>query len=274
MVAVLSGNAPLRGVAAGCLGVMIAMIGTDPQTGTLRWTFDTLYLWDGLPLDAAAARRVRAAGTVRPPDRAGRDRVEGRDRQHLQGPVAGREGLLRQLVADPALLVDRRRHRLDPRHQRVGGRLARLWPRAQDREGRAPDLRQGRRARRDRVGKLEQRQGGRRAGADRRVRRARQRHHGDPARRLPDPRPGARPRHADQESQHHLFDGVVGGAGQHPGRRSLLRVQPAIRPHRDAALHADPPGGARHRLYRRVRGDALVGRPLSRCCSSAWSAGS
>jgi TctA family transporter len=50
MVAVLSGNAPLRGVAAGCLGVMIAMIGTDPQTGTLRWTFDTLYLWDGLPL--------------------------------------------------------------------------------------------------------------------------------------------------------------------------------------------------------------------------------
>ena len=50
MVAVLSGNAPLRGLAAGCLGVMIAMIGTDPQTGTLRWTFDTLYLWDGLRL--------------------------------------------------------------------------------------------------------------------------------------------------------------------------------------------------------------------------------
>ena len=50
MVALLSGNAPLRGIAAGCLGVMIAMIGSDPQTGTLRWTFDSLYLWDGLPL--------------------------------------------------------------------------------------------------------------------------------------------------------------------------------------------------------------------------------
>ncbi|MFL4979826.1 MAG: tripartite tricarboxylate transporter permease [Xanthobacteraceae bacterium] len=50
MVAVLSGNAPLRGITAGCLGVMIAMIGSDPQTGTLRWTFDSLYLWDGLPL--------------------------------------------------------------------------------------------------------------------------------------------------------------------------------------------------------------------------------
>jgi TctA family transporter len=50
MVAVLSGNAPLRGVAAACLGIMIAMIGSDPQTGTLRWTFDSLYLWDGLRL--------------------------------------------------------------------------------------------------------------------------------------------------------------------------------------------------------------------------------
>src|SRR5580765_7062123 len=50
MVAILSGNAPLRGLTAGCLGIMIAMIGTDPQSGTLRWTFDSLYLWDGLPL--------------------------------------------------------------------------------------------------------------------------------------------------------------------------------------------------------------------------------
>src|ERR1700752_2137584 len=50
IVGVLSRNAPLRGVAAGCLGIMIAMIGSDPQTGTLRWTFDSLYLRDGLPL--------------------------------------------------------------------------------------------------------------------------------------------------------------------------------------------------------------------------------
>ena len=50
MVAVLSGSAPLRGMVAGCFGIMIAMIGTDPQSGTLRWTFDSLYLWDGLPL--------------------------------------------------------------------------------------------------------------------------------------------------------------------------------------------------------------------------------
>src|SRR6266567_3386425 len=32
MVEILSGSALLRGITAGCLGVMIAMIGTDPQT--------------------------------------------------------------------------------------------------------------------------------------------------------------------------------------------------------------------------------------------------
>ena len=26
------------------------MIGSDPQTGTLRWTMGQLYLWEGLPL--------------------------------------------------------------------------------------------------------------------------------------------------------------------------------------------------------------------------------
>ncbi len=50
MVAVLSGNTPLRGITVGAAGVMLAMIGTDPQSGTLRWTFNSLYLWDGLPL--------------------------------------------------------------------------------------------------------------------------------------------------------------------------------------------------------------------------------
>lgn len=50
MVAVLSGNAPLRGVAIAGFGVMLSMIGGDPQTGTQRWSLDTLYLYDGLPL--------------------------------------------------------------------------------------------------------------------------------------------------------------------------------------------------------------------------------
>lgn len=50
MVAVLSGNAPLKGLTIASLGLMLSLIGSDPQTGTLRWTFGTLYLWDHLPL--------------------------------------------------------------------------------------------------------------------------------------------------------------------------------------------------------------------------------
>jgi TctA family transporter len=76
MVAVLSGGSPLRGLAIASFGLLLAMIGSDPQTGDLRWTLDTLYLWDGLHLvpvtlglfalpelaDMAIARRSIAGG--------------------------------------------------------------------------------------------------------------------------------------------------------------------------------------------------------------------
>jgi TctA family transporter len=50
MVAVLSGRTPLKGLTAACLGLMLAMVGSGSPSGTQRWTFDTLYLWDHLPL--------------------------------------------------------------------------------------------------------------------------------------------------------------------------------------------------------------------------------
>lgn len=50
MVAVLSGNTPLRGLVAAGFGLMLAMIGTDPQSGTERWTMGSIYLWEGLHL--------------------------------------------------------------------------------------------------------------------------------------------------------------------------------------------------------------------------------
>ena len=50
LVAVLSGSTLLKGLAAACIGLMVATAGDDPQTGTLRWTFDTIYLYDGLPV--------------------------------------------------------------------------------------------------------------------------------------------------------------------------------------------------------------------------------
>ena len=50
MVATLSGRAPLKGLCAAALGLMISMVGAGTQTGVMRWTFDWLYVWDGLPL--------------------------------------------------------------------------------------------------------------------------------------------------------------------------------------------------------------------------------
>jgi putative tricarboxylic transport membrane protein len=50
MVATLSGRAPLKGLTAAGIGLMISMIGSRSESGTLRWTFDTLYLYDGVPL--------------------------------------------------------------------------------------------------------------------------------------------------------------------------------------------------------------------------------
>ncbi|MBV8838346.1 MAG: tripartite tricarboxylate transporter permease [Alphaproteobacteria bacterium] len=50
MVATLSGRAPLKGLTVAGVGLMLAMIGSGTQTGTMRWTFEWLYLWDGLPI--------------------------------------------------------------------------------------------------------------------------------------------------------------------------------------------------------------------------------
>ncbi|KMK65143.1 tripartite tricarboxylate transporter permease [Puniceibacterium sp. IMCC21224] len=50
MVSSLSGNAPLRGIIVACFGILISMIGTDLQTGTVRWAENVLYLWDGVPM--------------------------------------------------------------------------------------------------------------------------------------------------------------------------------------------------------------------------------
>lgn len=50
MVAILSGRAPLKGLTAAALGLMLAMVGSGSQSGTLRWTFGTFYLWDHVPL--------------------------------------------------------------------------------------------------------------------------------------------------------------------------------------------------------------------------------
>jgi TctA family transporter len=44
------GRALLRGILAGLLGLLFALVGQDPQAGVLRFTFGQLYLWNGLDL--------------------------------------------------------------------------------------------------------------------------------------------------------------------------------------------------------------------------------
>lgn len=49
-IAAISGGHGRRALAVAGLGLLLAFIGLDPRTGTPRFTFGTLYLWDGLAL--------------------------------------------------------------------------------------------------------------------------------------------------------------------------------------------------------------------------------
>lgn len=50
MVGVLAGNFPLRGILAGLFGLILGSIGSAPATPEYRYTFDIIYLSDGIPL--------------------------------------------------------------------------------------------------------------------------------------------------------------------------------------------------------------------------------
>jgi TctA family transporter len=52
-IAMLSGRSLIKGVAVGFLGIMVSLVGLDPHTGSQRFTFDQLWLWDGVSVVAA-----------------------------------------------------------------------------------------------------------------------------------------------------------------------------------------------------------------------------
>jgi TctA family transporter len=52
MVAILSRGAVMKGLGSAILGLLIASIGVLPISGVNRFTFDNIYLWDGIPLVA------------------------------------------------------------------------------------------------------------------------------------------------------------------------------------------------------------------------------
>ena len=189
------------------------------------------------------------------------------------GHDPGREGLLRTLVADPALFMARSLPWRRSRHRRRDRGLDRLRTRGAHGKGRFANVRTWRRSRRHRLRKRQQREGGRRSRSDRRVRRARLRRHGDPARRVHDPRPCAGTGHARQEPPHHLFDGVVGCSRQHRRRGHVLPVLGTVRQARDPALHADHAvafSASSTSAPSRARATGATSGP---CSSSAFSAG-
>ena len=49
MVSVLSGNTPLKGITMGVLGMMLATVGIEMSIGIERYTFDQMYLLEGIP---------------------------------------------------------------------------------------------------------------------------------------------------------------------------------------------------------------------------------
>jgi len=52
-IAMLSGRSLIKGIAVGLLGLIVSMIGLDPMTGSDRYTFGQLWLWDGVSVIAA-----------------------------------------------------------------------------------------------------------------------------------------------------------------------------------------------------------------------------
>jgi TctA family transporter len=50
VIAVVSKGSLWKGLIAACLGLILSTVGYDPVTGSVRYTFGTDYLWDGIRL--------------------------------------------------------------------------------------------------------------------------------------------------------------------------------------------------------------------------------
>jgi len=53
MIGTLSKGSPIKGLFSGAIGLLLAMVGMDPTTGTARFTFDSLDLYAGIPFTVA-----------------------------------------------------------------------------------------------------------------------------------------------------------------------------------------------------------------------------
>ena len=198
-------------------------IGLDPVSGTQRYTFGQLFLWDGIGLVPVTIGFFAIPEVI---DLA----VQGSSIARLAGRqarrrVAGREGHVPHwaLVLRCSAIGDVRRHH--PRHGRGDHPVAGLRPRRAE-LARPRALRPGRRGRRARPGRGEQLDARRQPGHHRRLRRARQRHDGDPDGRLHHPGPRPRARHAHARAQGPSRGDVLDGL-DHRGRQRRSRSRSA-----------------------------------------------
>lgn len=53
IIATFSDGSLLKGLVAACIGVLVAFIGMDPVTATPRFTFDSIFLLDGISFPVA-----------------------------------------------------------------------------------------------------------------------------------------------------------------------------------------------------------------------------
>jgi TctA family transporter len=265
MVATLSGRAPLKGLTAAGLGLMIAMIGSRAQSGTLRWTFGWLYLWDGMPLIPAtlgifalpelaelAVSRKRIAGDNAPNINMSSQWEGVRDvarhwwlvlRCGVLGTGLGAIPGIGSAVIDWIAYGYAQRTEKNPETFGTGDVRGVIAPESSNNS----------------------KEGGHC------LWRSRRRLDGDPARRFPDARAHAGPGHADQTSRFNLSDRLEPDARPCHRRHHLSRLQPLAR-----AGVAHSPGNSSPRLWFSSPPSraSTIGAISIHCCSSASSAGS
>ena len=75
LIGSIGGGDPIKGITAGAVGVLLSMVGMDPSTGELRYTFGNLYLMAGISFVTAmiglfgvseALTQFRSSGTKSP----------------------------------------------------------------------------------------------------------------------------------------------------------------------------------------------------------------
>lgn len=159
LAATLSGRSQVRGLLVACVGLIFATVGQS-RSGELRWTFDTLYLFDGLhiiPITLGLFALPEIADMII--QRSSIARQGSPAKITMRAQWEGAKDVFRNYSLVLALLWYRSGTGGGPRHRSHGYRLDRLRPRIEKRQGSFQDIRKRRRPRRDCIGIVKQCQG-------------------------------------------------------------------------------------------------------------------